>query len=34
LLYASESIDITRAFITDFNTKNPVTAATTATPPR
>jgi outer membrane protein len=33
LLYASESIDITRAFIIDFNTKNPVTAATT-TPPR
>lgn len=29
LLYAAESIDITRAFITDFNTKNPVTAATT-----
>lgn len=34
LLYAAESIDITRAFITDFNTKNPVTAATTTTPPR
>lgn len=33
LLYAAESIDITRAFITDFNTKNPVTAATTPTPP-
>src|SRR5215211_2427149 len=33
LLYAAESIDITRAFITDFNSKNPVTAATT-TPPR
>ena len=32
LLYAAESIDITRAFITDFNSKNPVTAATT-TPP-
>lgn len=29
LLYAAESIDITKAFITDFNTKNPVTAATT-----
>ena len=33
LLYAAESIDITRAFITDFNSKNPVTAATTSTPP-
>jgi len=33
LLYAAESIDITRAFIIDFNTKNPVTAAT-PTPPR
>lgn len=33
LLYAAESMDITRAFITDFNTKNPVTAATTTTPP-
>ena len=32
LLYASESIDITRAFIADFNSKNPVTAATTTTP--
>jgi outer membrane protein len=29
LLYAAESIDITRAFIADFNSKNPVTAATT-----
>lgn len=28
LLYAAESTDITRAFITDFNSKNPVTAAT------
>lgn len=34
LLYAADSIDITRAFITDFNTKNPVTAATTTTPPQ
>ena len=34
LLYAAESIDITRAFITDFNTKNPAPAATTTTPPR
>ena len=32
LLYAAESIDITRAFIADFNSKNPVTATTT-TPP-
>jgi outer membrane protein len=34
LLYAAESIDITRAFITDFNSKNPVAAATTTTPPK
>jgi Skp family chaperone for outer membrane proteins len=34
LLYAAESMDITRAFITEFNTKNPVTAATTTTPPK
>jgi Skp family chaperone for outer membrane proteins len=34
LLFAAESIDITRAFITDFNTKNPATAATTPAPPR
>jgi len=33
LLYAAESIDITRAFINDFNSKNPATAATT-TPPK
>ena len=33
LLYAADSIDITRAFINDFNSKNPVTAATTTTPP-
>lgn len=33
LLYAAESIDITRAFINDFNSKNPITAATT-TPPK
>jgi len=32
LLYAADSIDITRAFISDFNSKNPATAATT-TPP-
>jgi outer membrane protein len=29
LLYAADSIDITRAFIADFNSKNPVTAANT-----
>ena len=28
LLYAAENIDITRAFITEFNTKNPATAVT------
>jgi Skp family chaperone for outer membrane proteins len=33
LMYAAESIDITNAFIADFNAKNPVTAATTTTPP-
>jgi len=33
LLFADEKIDITRAFITDFNSKNPVTAASTTTPP-
>lgn len=33
LLYAAESTDITRAFITEFNSKNPVTAATGTTPP-
>jgi Skp family chaperone for outer membrane proteins len=33
LLYAADSIDITRAFIVEFNSKNPVTAATTTTPP-
>jgi Skp family chaperone for outer membrane proteins len=32
LLYAAENIDITRAFIIDFNSKNPVTASTT--PPK
>lgn len=31
LLYAADSIDITRAFITEFNSKNPATAS--ATPP-
>ena len=33
LLYAADSIDITRAFIADFNSKNPATAASTTTPP-
>jgi outer membrane protein len=32
LLYAADSIDITRAFITDFNSKNPATAAATPGP--
>ena len=32
LLYAADSIDITRSFIGDFNSKNPVTASTA--PPR
>ena len=32
LMYAAESIDITKAFIQDFNTKNPATAA--VTPPQ
>ena len=32
LLYADTSLDITRAFIADFNSKNPVTA-TSITPP-
>jgi outer membrane protein len=29
MVYASDSIDITRAFISDFNSKNPATAAVT-----
>jgi outer membrane protein len=32
ILYAAESIDITRAFITEFNSKNPATAAAAPTP--
>lgn len=32
LIYAADSIDITRAFINDFNSKNPATAA--VTPPK
>jgi hypothetical protein len=31
LAYVADSLDITRAFINDFNSKNPVTAS--ATPP-
>lgn len=34
LLYAADSIDITRAFITDFNSKNPATASATPAPPK
>ncbi len=33
LLYFAESTNITRAFITEFNSKNPVTAATSTTTP-
>ena len=32
LLYIADSIDITRAFINEFNSKNPVTASATPTP--
>jgi len=32
LLYIADSMDITRAFITDFNSKNPVTASASPTP--
>jgi Skp family chaperone for outer membrane proteins len=32
LIYAAESIDITKAFIVDFNAKNPVAAATAPRP--
>jgi outer membrane protein len=32
ILYAAQSIDITKAFISDYNTKNPATAQ--ATPPK
>jgi len=34
LLYAADSTDITRAFIVDFNSKNPVTAATATRAPQ
>jgi len=29
IVYASETIDITKAFISDFNSKNPATASVT-----
>jgi outer membrane protein len=32
LMYAAENIDITKAFITDFNSKNPVAASATPAP--
>jgi Skp family chaperone for outer membrane proteins len=32
LVYAADSLDITRAFIADFNSKNPATAAVTPQP--
>jgi Skp family chaperone for outer membrane proteins len=32
LLYAADSVDITRAFIAEFNSKNPATASATPTP--
>jgi hypothetical protein len=32
VIYAADSIDITRAFIAEFNSKNPATAA--VTPPK
>jgi Skp family chaperone for outer membrane proteins len=35
LVYAADTLDITRAFINDFNSKNPATAAVTpVTPPK
>ena len=34
LLYASEAMDITKAFIAEFNSKNPVTAVTTTPTPK
>ncbi|HEV7683892.1 MAG TPA: OmpH family outer membrane protein [Pyrinomonadaceae bacterium] len=33
LVYAADALDITRAFINDFNTKNPATAAVTTPAP-
>jgi outer membrane protein len=32
LLYIADSIDVTRAFITEFNSKNPATAAASPSP--
>jgi Skp family chaperone for outer membrane proteins len=32
LVYAADALDITRAFINEFNTKNPATAAAAVTP--
>ena len=32
VVYAADNIDITRAFINEFNSKNPATAAATPTP--
>ncbi len=34
LVYAADALDITRAFINDFNSKNPATAAVTTAPPK
>jgi Skp family chaperone for outer membrane proteins len=34
LVYAADALDITRAFINDFNSKNPATAAVTTTTPK
>jgi Skp family chaperone for outer membrane proteins len=33
LVYAADTLDITRAFINDFNSKNPATAAVTTPKP-
>jgi len=32
IVSAAESLDITKAFITEFNSKNPATASLTPTP--
>jgi outer membrane protein len=32
LLYVADTVDITRAFITEFNSKNPATASASPTP--
>ena len=34
LVYAADALDITRAFINEFNSKNPATAAAAVTPPK